>query len=115
MDNDVNRSIRFSLIPIGATNVLLGTVWQTVIPNRFLGRVNSVTYSMSAIAMPVGSLLGGYFASTFNSIIIFAFSGAGLIVISIVWLLHPQLRALPSVKEIGAESFGLKITEKEVM
>jgi uncharacterized membrane protein YfcA len=67
---------------------------------------------MSAIAMPFGSLLGGYLATVFNSQLLFALTGAGILFISIVWLFHPKLRALPQATELSAETFGLKLGEE---
>ncbi|MDQ0219587.1 MFS transporter [Peribacillus cavernae] len=99
-------------VPIGGTNVIFGTISQMVIPNEVLGRVNSVSRSMSAIAMPFGSLLGGYLATVFNSQFLFALTGAGILFISIVWLFHPKLRALPQATELSAETFGLKFGEE---
>ena len=57
-------------IPIGATNILFATIGQIVIPNQYLGRINSVTRSMGTIAMPLGSLIGGYTANVYSSQII---------------------------------------------
>lgn len=94
-------------IPIGATNVLLGAVQQSVIPEYILARVSSVTYSMSAIAMPIGSLLGGYLASLVGSNIIFAVSGSGLLLISIVWTAYPKLRKLPRSNDMTAATFNI--------
>ncbi|MBL1704879.1 MFS transporter, partial [Klebsiella pneumoniae] len=59
-------------IPIGATNILFATISQIVIPNQYIGRINSVMRSMSTIAMPFGSLIGGYAANVFSSQLIFA-------------------------------------------
>ena len=80
-------------IPIGATNILFATISQIVIPNQYVGRINSVMRSMSTIAMPIGSLIGGYAANVFSSQLIFALASIGILFISLVWLLHPKLRA----------------------
>lgn len=98
-------------IPIGAINVLFGAINQSIIPNSMYGRISSVTYSLSAIAMPFGSLLGGYLAEIFNSSIVFACSSCGFIMISIVWLLHPKLRKLPTVKEMKPETFLITVNK----
>ncbi|KMY50015.1 MFS transporter [Peribacillus loiseleuriae] len=101
-------------IPIGAVNVLIAGVSQSVIPNRVLGRVNSVMYSLSVIVMPIGSLLGGYLATIVNSKIIFAFTGVGVLCIAIVWLVHPALRALPKAEEMSAKTFRLNFEEQNI-
>ncbi|UOB77027.1 MFS transporter [Bacillus sp. ZJS3] len=95
-------------IPIGATNILFATISQMVIPNQYIGRINSVTRSMGTIAMPFGSLIGGYAANVFSSQLIFALASIGVLFISLVWLLHPKLRALPKADEITADTFGVR-------
>jgi MFS family permease len=103
-------------IPIGGTNVIFASAVQTVVPNQILGRVNSVSSSMGTIAMPIGSLAGGYFATVTSSMLIFALTGLGLLFVSIVWILHPRLRTLPVAKDLSPDLFGIdieKILEKE--
>ncbi|EJQ53426.1 MFS transporter [Bacillus wiedmannii] len=95
-------------IPIGATNILFATISQIVIPNQYIGRINTVIGSMGKIAMPFGSLIGGYTANVFSSQLIFALASIGIFFISLVWLLHPKLRALPKADEITADTFGVR-------
>ncbi|PFS66682.1 MFS transporter [Bacillus cereus] len=95
-------------IPIGATNILFATISQIVIPNQYIGRINSVMRSMGTIAMPFGSLIGGYIANVFSSQLIFALASIGILFISLVWLLHPKLRSLPKADEITADTFGVR-------
>ncbi|HFK1764679.1 MFS transporter [Bacillus wiedmannii] len=95
-------------IPIGATNILFATISQIVIPNQYIGRINSVMRSMGTVAMPFGSLIGGYAANVFSSQLIFALASIGIFFISLVWLLHPKLRALPKADEITADTFGVR-------
>ncbi|WP_242268918.1 MFS transporter [Bacillus cereus group sp. BfR-BA-01408] len=99
-------------IPIGATNILFATISQIVIPNQYIGRINSVMRSMGTIAMPFGSLIGGYTANVLSSQLIFALASIGIFFISLVWLLHPKLRALPKADEITADTFGVQFKEK---
>ncbi|MGG5794181.1 MFS transporter [Bacillus nitratireducens] len=99
-------------IPIGATNILFATINQIVIPNQYIGRINSVMRSMGTIAMPFGSLIGGYIANVFSSQLIFALASIGILFISIVWLLHPKLRSLPKADEITSDIFGLRFKEE---
>ncbi|PEM52590.1 MFS transporter [Bacillus wiedmannii] len=99
-------------IPIGATNILFATISQIAIPNQYLGRINSVMRSMGTIAMPFGSLIGGYTANVFSSQLIFALASIGILFISLIWLLHPKLRALPKADEITADTFGVHFREE---
>ncbi|MFJ7975738.1 MFS transporter [Peribacillus sp. NPDC096379] len=101
-------------IPIGAVNVLFAGVSQSVIPNRVLGRVNSVMYSLSVIVMPIGSLLGGYLATIVNSKMTLCFTGFGVLCIAILWLVHPALRALPKAEEMSAKTFRLNFEEQNI-
>ncbi|MCT2534765.1 MFS transporter [Aquibacillus koreensis] len=108
-------SLLFGLawIPIGAVNVLFAGISQSIIPNRLLGRVNSVMYSGSAISMPIGSLLGGYLATVVRSQTIFIFAGVGALFIAIIWIIHPKLRQLPQADKINTDTFGIRIIERE--
>ncbi|BCC30329.1 MULTISPECIES: MFS transporter [Bacillus cereus group] len=99
-------------VPIGATNILFATISQILIPNRYIGRINSVMRSMGTIAMPFGSLIGGYAANVFSSQLIFALASIGILFISLVWLLHPKLRALPKADEITADTFGVRFKKE---
>ncbi|RDW17128.1 MFS transporter [Oceanobacillus arenosus] len=101
-------------IPIGGTNVIFAATVQTVVPNHVLGRVNTVSASMGTIAMPIGSLAGGYFASITNSTLIFAITGLGLALLSIIWFLHPRLRSLPKANDLSPKTFGLEFAEELV-
>ncbi|RDW15034.1 MFS transporter [Oceanobacillus chungangensis] len=101
-------------IPIGGTNVIFAATVQTVVPNHVLGRVNTVSASMGTIAMPIGSLAGGYFASVTNATLIFALTGLGLALLSIIWFLHPRLRSLPKAKDLDPKAFGLDFAEELV-
>lgn len=98
---------------IGAINVLFAGVFQAVIPNELLGRVNSVMTSISVVAMPLGSLLGGYFATQIAPTTLFSFTGLGLLFVAIIWFIHPKLRSLPKVIEINSHTLHLdSILEK---
>lgn len=99
-------------IPIGATNILFATISQIVIPNQYIGRINSVMRSMGTIAMPFGSLIGGYTANVFSSQLIFSLASIGILFISLVWLLHPKLRSLPKADEITADTFELRFKDE---
>lgn len=99
-------------IPIGGTNVLFASAVQTVVPNQVLGRVNSVSTSMGTIAMPIGSLAGGYFATITSSTLVFALTGLGLMFVTVVWFLHPRLRNLPKASELSPELFGIDFEDK---
>lgn len=97
-------------IPIGGTNVIFGSIIQSVIPNSLLGRVSSVVFSISSITLPIGSFIGGYLGTIINNETIFMYTGLGSLLISMIWLLHPKLRSLSKSSEINAETFNLKVS-----
>lgn len=96
-------------IPIGGTNVIFATTMQTVVPQHLLGRLNTVSGGMSAVAMPIGSLAGGYVSSITSSTLTFSLTGIGLLIVSIVWMLHPRLRDLPEVKLLSGDIMGIDL------
>lgn len=100
-------------IPVGATNVLFATVSQIVIPHQFLGRVNAVSRSMSVVAMPIGSLIGGSLASFISPLLIFSITGCGILFVAFIWLLHPKLRNLPTSNKMNAQTFQLHFEEQK--
>lgn len=99
-------------VPIGGTNVLFAATIQSIIPNDILGRVNTVTTSLGTLAMPLGSLVGGWFAAVSNSMIIYALTGIGLAMVAVVCVLHPRLKSLPKAEEITPERLSLPFQNK---
>lgn len=93
------------------TNVIFATTLQTVVPHELLGRINTVSGSMSAIAMPIGSIVGGYVASVTSSALTFSFAGLGFLFVSIVWLLHSRLRRLPKLAMLTGDLMGIHINK----
>lgn len=100
-------------IPIGCVNIILGTVCQVIIPNELLGRVTSATYSLGAVSLPFGSLIGGYLATIINVELVFAFTALGSLLITLIWLIHPKLRNLPKVNEINSQLFNIESIGEE--
>jgi hypothetical protein len=96
-----------SWIPIGATNVIFGAAIQSMIPSHLLGRIFSVTASLGAMAMPIGSLLGGYLANQFGPGMVYLSSAGGILFIALVWVLNKTLRSLPRTTSLNPEEMGL--------
>lgn len=93
-------------IPVGVTNVLYWTVLQTYVPDDLIGRVASVSTSVSVAAMPVGSLVGGVVGEVVGVVPVVASVGGLFLVASAYWYAHPLLRALPAVHDIDSERHG---------
>ncbi|RXJ04315.1 MFS transporter [Anaerobacillus alkaliphilus] len=98
--------------PGGATNILINTVIQRVIPKEMLGRVFSTAVSMSGIAMPIGSLLGGVIGAFVGSTVIIFTSGLIVIGIAIFWMVDKVSRTIPSGEELNSSHLKLKNNSK---
>ncbi|KSU62754.1 MFS transporter [[Bacillus] enclensis] len=96
-----------SWIPIGATNVIFGSAIQSMVPSRLLGRIFSVTASLGAVAMPLGSLLGGLLASQFGPEAVYISSSGGILFIALVWTINKTLRSLPETSKLKPGEMGL--------
>lgn len=97
-----------SLIPLGATQVLLAATGQRIIPDSLLVRVFSVISSVSSTAMPIGFLMGGTLGSVLGGQLVFAIGGLGMLSISFVWFIVSDLRRIPRVKDIHPEIYGMR-------
>jgi MFS family permease len=91
--------LALAAVPIGASNVLLSSVVQSVVPDRLLGRVSGLLGSASTAAVPIGALLGGAFASVFGPAVVLAAGGASVLLLACYWLVHPRLRRMGPVSE----------------
>lgn len=100
-------------IPIGSLNILFGTITQMIIPNELLGRVTSASYSLSALSLPFGSLIGGALSTAVNNEVVFMFTGAGSLLAGLIWLMNSRLRQLPEVTNISSEIFPIMSYRKE--
>lgn len=96
-----------AIVPLGATQVLMAAAGQRMIPEDLLARVFSVITSVSAASMPIGSLIGGIFGDLFGGPIIFALGSLGMLFVSLVWLIIPELRTIPKVDAIDPHKYGL--------
>lgn len=88
-------------IPIGATNILFGAFFQIIPPPDMIGRVDAITESLIAAAMPLGSLAGGAIAGWSGNHLILVGQGLFLVLISGYWLLTKNLRRLPDIAHLS--------------
>ncbi|MFB9807613.1 hypothetical protein ACFFQF_21405 [Haladaptatus pallidirubidus] len=89
-----------ALIPVGTTNVLIGTMVQRMVPDAFLGRVSALLGSASVAVTPIGMLLGGTIGETLGVTVVMAAGGFGLLWVAGYVAAVPALRGLPAVNEI---------------
>ena len=80
---------------------------QSAIPEALVGRVVSIAVSVSAVAMPVGSLLGGVGGELVGTDQIVAGLGVSFLFLAVYWSGHPLLRTFPAIDRIDPERFGL--------
>lgn len=92
--------------PGGVTNVLINTVIQKGVPQRNMGTVFAAASSISSIAMPLGSLLGGSLGLIVSSSAVIACAGVAVLGVGVYWLLDPVTRKLPPTNEIDESWFA---------
>lgn len=96
-------------IPVGVTNVLENTMLQTLVPDRMVGRVMSVSSSVAWIALPIGSLFGGPLSSLLGSHTVMVLTAFGFGSVSVYFLIEPELRCLPAINELDTTDYDFRI------
>ncbi|MDH7477822.1 MAG: MFS transporter, partial [Candidatus Bathyarchaeota archaeon] len=72
-------------VPI--VNVLLQTIFQTIVPMKMQGRVNSVVMALASAATPLGMILSGIFAGFVGTANFFiACAITGILIVTFSWL-----------------------------
>ena len=71
---------------------VLTAIFQLKIKSEFLGRVLSLSTSMSMIAMPIGLILSGTFAEVIGIENWFLISGVLAVILSLICAMLPSLR-----------------------
>ncbi|MED4017525.1 MFS transporter [Sutcliffiella cohnii] len=91
--------------PGGVTNILVNTFIQRGIPKHLLGRVFSASFSLSGIAMPIGSLIGGILGVVVGSVYIIFLSGVVVFFVGVFWILDKVTRSLPKSEDVTENTF----------
>ena len=99
--------LSIALIPVGMFNVMFGSILQTAVDNDLLGRITSISASLSSTMMPLGALAGGAVASVIGSVIVMYGAGCALAGLGLYFVIRPQLRSLPPSAEADEASLGL--------
>ncbi|QOY38243.1 MFS transporter [Anaerobacillus isosaccharinicus] len=92
-------------LPGGITNILINTCLQKGIPKELLGRVFSASFSLSGIAMPLGSLLGGSLGVVMGSSYVIFSSGIAVVFVGLFWLVDKTTSNLPTIEDIDEKTF----------
>lgn len=89
-------------VPVGAFNVLFFTMLQSAVDDDLLGRVSSLVTSVSAVAIPVGSAVGGAAAGVLGSRFVVYWWAVGNLFFGIYVAVRPGLRSLPPAPDVTA-------------
>ena len=101
-------------LPGGITNILINTCLQKGVPKHLLGRVFSASFSLSGIAMPIGSLIGGSLGVMIGSIFVISLSGIVVFLVGIFWMVDKTTRSLPKTEDITESTFVKQFSSIEV-
>jgi MFS family permease len=96
-----------SFIPVGAFNVLLGSLLQSAVDDDYLGRVSSAFSSLTMVTLPLGSLVGGVVGDVFTPGSGLYLIGGTVLALALFFALNSQIRGLPRVADLDAEQVGL--------
>ncbi|SEO57548.1 Transmembrane secretion effector [Halogranum amylolyticum] len=92
--------LALALVPVGISNVIVVTMFQTMVPDDLLGRVMATIGSISTVAMPLGSAAGGLLADATSASYVVAGGGLGLLFVAVYVVAIPSLRRLPRADEL---------------
>nr|WP_176705220.1 MFS transporter [Halobacterium sp. GN101] len=96
-----------AVLPVGAFNVIYGSMYQSAVDDSLLGRVSSLTRTLSSVMMPLGGLVGGATANVISSQGVLYIVGGTHIVLAVFYLSHPRIRSLPTVVDADEAALGL--------
>ena len=85
----------------------IGSVMQSAVPLTIIGRTNSVMSSFGAIAMPIGSLIGGLLVRYYESSLVLSWTAIGFLAVGLTWLFNKKLRNLPNSETIIYKGFNI--------
>ncbi|MDF9744079.1 MFS transporter [Natrinema salsiterrestre] len=88
-----------AFIPMGVINIQLASLIQSAPPENIVGRVTSLYSSLSAGAIPFGSLVGGVVTNLLGVQTAMFVVGVGLVCMTAYIAILPELRTLPRVEK----------------
>lgn len=81
---------------------------QSAVDDALLGRVTATVGTAISVMAPAGGVVGGAIGVVVGSVTaMYGVSGV-IAVVGFYYLLHPQVRSLPSVAEADEEALGLR-------
>ncbi|MGE7997639.1 MFS transporter [Lysinibacillus sp. NPDC093190] len=81
-------------------NIMIFSSIQQQVSVEMVGRIMALISSFASISLPIGSLLGGYIATSIGSQYSIIFGGVGMIIFSMMWTFNLKLRKLPNIEKI---------------
>ncbi len=97
-----------TFVPIGTFSVLFWSMVQSAVDDRLLGRVTSITSSLAAVMLPLGSLTGGIVAERVGVVAVMGVLTVAFVLLSAYFVVNPRLRRLPPVADATETSLGLR-------
>lgn len=97
-----------AFVPIGASNVMIPSMVQSVVEESLLARVSSVVASASTATLPVGSLIGGAVAAAVGVRTVMYGGAVAFAFLVVYFLVRPELRSLPPVAEADPVALDLQ-------
>jgi MFS family permease len=96
-----------AFLPVGAFNVLLGSLLQSAVEQEYLGRVSSAFSSLTMVTLPIGSLIGGVVGDVFApSAGLYLLAGV-ITLLSVYFAANSRIRTLPRVADLDHDNIGL--------
>lgn len=100
-----------SWLSVGLANILFLSVSQTIIPEYLLGRITSITSSVSVIGLPLGSFIGGVLLEFIDPISLISLTGVFFIFLGLIWLCYSNLFKLKPIDKLTLKDFNLDIED----
>ncbi|MCM3055873.1 MULTISPECIES: MFS transporter [Bacillaceae] len=79
-------------------NIIFSSLKIVLVEDKYRGRIEGVTYSLSSILIPLSTLLGGILAEYTNVSIVFTFSGLWIVFVGIIFFFDKELKQLKHFK-----------------
>jgi MFS family permease len=97
-------------ISSGTFNVIFMSLIQSSVEEAYLGRVFSVISSVAMAMVPLGNVVGGAVAAVYSPALVFYAAALMMLLSGVYYLVHPQIRSLPSPADADAATLGLGLS-----
>ncbi|MCL2353015.1 MAG: MFS transporter [Defluviitaleaceae bacterium] len=88
----------------GSLNIVFQSLRQKLPPKDMVGRIETISTTLSAVFLAIGALIGGFLGNALPVVDhIFIYQGIAYTVIGIIVILVPKIRKLPKMNDIQKE------------